>query len=84
MEEKLNIIMIKKLFILVLLFLTLSTKYLLADNTSNTLNDIYVQFLIENNIPIILSEERFIVDKNIKENDLTKFFELLFLSSNIT
>ena len=83
MEGKLNIILIKKLYILVLLFLTLSTKYVFADNTSNTLNDIYMQFLIENNIPIAFSEERFIVDEKIKENDLIKFFELLVLSSNI-
>jgi len=74
---------IKKLFIFILILFSFSTEYAIADSSSNVSANIFVQFLKENNIPITLNEERFIVDKNINENDLLKFFELLFLSSDV-
>jgi flagellar basal-body rod protein FlgC len=53
-------------------------------NDDSAYNNKYEQFLKENNILINYSNERFYVSKDVNENDLISFLELLKLDMDIT
>jgi flagellar basal-body rod protein FlgC len=79
-----NNFLLKKDYIFIsffIIFLFLDNKVIADDDY--IYNNIYTQFLIENNIPIISIGDEYFVDENIEENDLNKFFELLVLSAEI-
>ncbi|MDR2729285.1 MAG: hypothetical protein LBB81_00095 [Treponema sp.] len=79
-------IRLKKYHIFILFFILFFLyKNVLADTNDNIFNNIYEEFLNDNDIPISFDEDKFIfiINDNIEEDDLIRFFELLMLSADI-
>ena len=77
-----GILKMKKSYFLVM-FIFFSGKFIIANSDNNTYSNIYKQFLSENNISIYFIEGRFVFGEKINKNDIIRFLDLLFLSSEI-
>lgn len=80
--EKIDTFLIKNIFLILFLIFFPYKNYAQMD-TTNIYHNKYEKFLIENSIPIYYIDDKFIVDKNIEEVDLVRFFMLLQLESDI-
>ena len=78
-----SLLTMKRPYFLLIIFIFLFCKFVIAEEGNNTYNNIYEQFLRENNIPIYFIEDKFIFAETINEDDIIDFLNLLYLSSEI-
>ena len=78
-----SLLTMKRPYFLLVIFIFFFSKFVIADDSNNTYNNIYEQFLRENNIQIYFIEDKFVFAESINENDIIEFLNLLYLSSEI-